>query len=171
MTCLIRSELPTDCDAVRGLHDLAFGQPQEGRLVDALRASSAKRISLVAVAAGTVVGHIYFSPVTIEASSSPIEGMGLAPLAVLPDLQRQGIGAELVRRGLAGCRRLEQAFVVVLGHPAHYPRFGFVPAATMNLSCEYPVPPEAFMAIELQPGALAGCRGLVRYRPEFAGLS
>jgi putative acetyltransferase len=96
--------------------------------------------------------------------------MGLAPLAVLPECQRQGIGAQLVWHGLDECRRLEQDFVVVLGHPEYYRRFGFVPAASKNLRCEYPVPPEAFMVLKLRSGALENCDGLVKYGPEFREL-
>lgn len=166
----IRRELPTDHAAVRDLHDRAFGQSQEGRLVDALRASAARRVSIVAEVDGRIVGHVYFSPVTVEHSAARLEGMGLAPLAVLPEFQRQGIGSQLVQRGLEECRELGEGFAVVLGHPEYYPRFGFVPAATKNLSCEYPVPPEAFLVLEFRTGTLDGCRGLVKYGPEFAVL-
>jgi putative acetyltransferase len=166
----LRRELPTDVEAVRDVHDRAFGQPHEGRLVDSLRSSAARRVSIVAEVDGRIMGHIYFSPVTVECSAARLEGMGLAPLAVLPEFQRQGIGSQLVQRGLEECRQLGERFAVVLGHSEYYPRFGFVPAATMNLSCEYPVTPEAFMVLELRAGALDGCRGLVKYGPEFAGL-
>ena len=94
--------------------------------------------------------------------------MGLAPMAVLPEYQNQGVGSLLVRNGLSECQRAGFDIVVVLGHPRYYPRFGFIPASQKGLSCEYQVPDEAFMVIELRPGALNGMSGLVKYQPEFA---
>jgi putative acetyltransferase len=151
---------------------LAFGRPQEAALVDALRAAAHPHVSLVAVEDEEVVGHIFFSPVSIEpedavSMATGALAMGLAPMAVLPRCQNQGIGSELVRAGLRACLRLGCAVVVVLGHPDYYPRFGFVPASRMGLRCEYDVPDEVFMATELVPDALAGVRGLVKYHPEF----
>jgi putative acetyltransferase len=162
----IRAEETEDIDAVRRVNELAFGQPDEAALVDALRAVSDPQISLVAVADGQVVGHIFFSPVSIEGDSTS-SALGLAPMAVLPEYQRQGIGSQLVRDGLRECQRLGCNVVVVLGHPEYYPRFGFVPASQKGLRSEYPVPDEVFMVAELKPGALGGRRGLVKYRPEF----
>jgi putative acetyltransferase len=153
---------------VREVNELAFEQPAEARLVDALRAVARPTVSLVAVDDGRVVGHIFFSPVTIEGPQGVSTAMGLAPMAVRPGRQNAGIGAALVREGLAACATLGERVVVVLGHPHYYPRFGFVPAATQGLSCEYPVPDEVFMVTELAPGALRGRAGLVKYHPEFA---
>jgi putative acetyltransferase len=94
--------------------------------------------------------------------------MGLAPMAVLPEYQKQGVGSSLVRDGLVEVHRTGFNIVVVLGHPDYYPRFGFFPASQMQLRSEYPVPNEVFMVIELEPGALKGKHGLVKYHPEFA---
>jgi putative acetyltransferase len=88
-------------------------------------------------------------------------------MAIAPEHQRGGIGGDLVRAGLEACRRMGRRVVFVLGHPAYYPRFGFVPAAPHGLSCRWPVPPGVFMVAELGAGALAGARGLVRYPAEF----
>ena len=88
-------------------------------------------------------------------------------MAVLPEYQRKGIGSQLVRAGLEACRYQGYGLVVVVGHPAFYPRFGFMPASAEGLECEHSVRPEAFMVIELEAGALAHARGVVRYRPEF----
>jgi putative acetyltransferase len=164
----IRPEQPGDADGVRDTNELAFGEPLEARLVDTLR-TSADCLSLVATLDDRVVGHILFTPVTIE---PPVDRRiaGLAPMAVRPEHQRSGIGGQLIRAGLEECRRHGYTAVVVLGHPEYYPRFGFVPAHTFGLTCEFPSPPEAFMAIELDAGALRSSRGLVRYRPEFAAL-
>ena len=165
---IIRPEQEADFDAVRQVNRLAFGQPAEATLVDALRKSAEPLISLVAVDDNQVVGHIFFTPVSLESDDSTSTALGLAPMAVLPDYQRQGVGSELVRAGLRECRRIGYNLVVVLGHAEYYPRFGFVPASQKGLTSEYPVPDDVFMAIELEPGALKGRRGLVKYRPEFA---
>lgn len=167
---IIRAETSEDFSAVRQVNERAFGRPGEADLVDALRKSGEPCISLVAETDGRIVGHIFFSPVLIESEVSTSTAVGLAPMAVLPEFQNQGIGSELVRRGLEDCLRLGHEVVVVLGHPEYYPRFGFVAASQKGLSCEYPVPDEVFMVAELRAGALAGRKGLVKYRPEFSNV-
>lgn len=166
----IRAETSEDISDVRRVNELAFGQAEEARLVDALRAAARTHISLVAEAEGQVVGHIFFSPVTIETEDSASSIFGLAPMAVLPGYQKQGVGSRLVREGLSECRRIGGDAVVVLGHPAYYPRFGFVPASQKGLRCEYPVPDAAFMVLELTPGGLRSAQGLVKYHPEFGNV-
>ena len=180
---LIRTETLEDHSFVRLVNELAFGRSNEADLVDALRAHAHPCISLVAVvdeqvalesdklpAYRSIVGHIFFSPVSIETESGDFTAMGLAPMAVLPEQQNQGIGSQLVREGLKECLRLGENIVVVLGHPNYYPRFGFVPASLKGLGSEYRVPDEVFMVAELTEGALAGRRGLVRYHPEFGNV-
>lgn len=162
----IRIEIAADTPAVHRVHELAFDRPAEADLVDALRAAARPYISLVAVDEEQVVGHIFFSPVTLEGEDSARTLLGLAPMAVLPEYQRRGIGSQLVRAGLEECRRIGCDAVVVLGHLEYYPRFGFVPASRKGLQCEYPVPDEVFMVAELRPNALSR-HGLVKYRPEF----
>jgi putative acetyltransferase len=165
----IRAETPDDFAAVRRVNECAFGRSAEADLVDALRAHGKATISLVAVQAGNVVGHILFSPVTIESGSEALPVSGLAPMAVLPEFQRRGIGSRLVKRGLEQCRNAGHRGVVVLGHPEYYPRFGFVPASRFGISSEYAVPDEVFMALELREGALRDCRGgVAKYQPEFS---
>lgn len=164
----VRAETAEDIPDVRRVNEAAFGRADEAALVDALRAAAQPQVSLVAELAGRVVGHIFFSPVSIASEESA--ALGLAPMAVLPEHQKQGVGSRLIREGLGECRRIGFDVVVVLGHPEYYPRFGFVPAARKGLRCEYPVPDEVFMVAELKPGALAGRRGLVKYRPEFGGV-
>jgi putative acetyltransferase len=163
----IRPEQPSDIDAVRQVNRAAFETSTEASLVDILRENARPLISLVAEDAGAIVGHIMFSPVTI---SSRIDAgiMGLAPMAVLPARQRQGIGSALVTAGLDEGRRLGMAGVVVLGHATYYPRFGFRPASGFGLRSEYDVPDEVFMALELETGGLQGMAGTVRYHPAFA---
>lgn len=163
----IRTEVSADVEAVRAVNVAAFGRTNEATLVDQLRGVESV-ISLVAVRSHQIVGHICFSPVTI-AGDCPPTGLcfGLAPVAVSPDLQRQGIGTQLIQQGIEVCRQQGGIAIVVLGHPDYYPRFGFVPASQMGLRCEYDVPDESFMGLELQPGALQHCQGIVHYRPEF----
>jgi putative acetyltransferase len=164
----IRSELPTDVAAVHELNRAAFGGVEEARIVDALRDAVTPLVSLVAETAGTVIGHILLSPVTLASTPHPLV-MGLAPMAVLPGHQRAGVGSALVRASLDAGRALSALGVVVVGHPTYYPRFGFVPASRFNLSCAFDVPDEVFMALELRPGALAGHGGQVHFHAAFGG--
>jgi putative acetyltransferase len=164
---VVRTERTEDRESVRRVNELAFEQPNEADLVDALRANARPYISLVAVVDERVVGHIFFSPVSVESENGVFTAMGLAPMAVLPEYQNQGIGSQLVREGLKECHRLGHDIVVVLGHANYYPRFGFTPASLKGLRSEYDVPDEVFMVTELVAGALEGRRGLVKYHPEF----
>ena len=169
MAVTIRDEAPRDHAAVREINLLAFEGPGEADLVDALRERATPCVSLVAEAAGRVVGHLMLSPVTLDGHPA-LRAMGLAPMAVLPDHQGIGVGTALARAGLEACRTLGAEVVVVLGHPGYYPRFGFAPASRLGLRCVYDAPDEAFMALELTPGALAGRAGLVRFHPAFDDL-
>ncbi|MEG3838229.1 MULTISPECIES: N-acetyltransferase [unclassified Microcoleus] len=164
----IRTEKPEDVEAVRNINIAAFGRENEANLVDRLR-GIASTFSFVAVQSDRIVGHIFFSPVVVEGKcSSNLSIQGLAPVAVLPNYQRQGIGTLLIREGLKECGRSGFQAVVVLGHPDFYPRFGFIPASRKSLKCEYDVPDEAFMVLELERGALQDCSGTVKYRSEFS---
>lgn len=162
----MRFERPDDAAGIRETNELAFESPLEAGLVDALR-GSADYLSLVATMDEQIVGHILFTPVRLEPPAGAAIA-GLAPMAVRPEHQRLGIGGQLIRAGLDACRDRGYSAVVVLGHPEYYPRFGFVPGHTFGLTCEFPTPPEAFMAIELVPDALKGVSGLARYLPAFA---
>jgi putative acetyltransferase len=161
----IREERSDDAAAIRDLHTAAFEGPVEAKIVDRLRLSCPDLVSLVAVDGERVVGHILFSPVTVD--DGPV-GMGLAPLAVLPEYQRQGIGSALIERGLAALRERCCPFVVVLGHPDYYPRFGFERTSAHGLASQWDgVPDEAFMVLVLDAAAMTGAGGVARYRPEF----
>ena len=169
-TLLIRPEQSADALAIADINDRAFGGSDESKLVDAIRRSGHPVISLVAEIAGVSVGHILFSPVTIDVPDPPVAALGLAPMAVLPEHQRQGIGSQLVDAGLIECRQRGCEVVIVLGHTEFYPRFGFRPARLLGLQSEYSDAGDAFMAIELKEGVLAGRTGLARYLPEFASV-
>jgi len=165
----IRAERPEDIAAIRAVNLAAFDTATEADLIEALRLRARPLVSMVAEDAGAIVGHILFSPVTLLPHPElPI--MGLAPMAVLPASQRQGIGSALVREGLELCRQLWFAAVVVLGHAEFYPRFGFVPASRFALKCEYDVPDEVFMALELRQAILRGKSGTIRYHAAFSGI-
>ncbi|HVC94245.1 MAG TPA: N-acetyltransferase [Pirellulales bacterium] len=113
---MIRSETSADDKAVRHVNRLAFGQEEEARLVDALRNGGFVRASMVAEVEGQVVGHILFSDLAIMSLADTISALALAPMAVLPKFQRQGIGTALVQRGLEVCRQQGHQIVVVVGH-------------------------------------------------------
>jgi putative acetyltransferase len=165
----VRDERPPDRAAVRALNEAAFGQPSEANLVEALHQARAAIVALVAERQGTIAGHILVSPVTVEHAHGR-RLAGLAPMAVAPACQRQGIGSMLVREGLARCLAAGCDGIVVVGHPEYYPRFGFVPAQALGLRSEYDVPPEVFMALTLPGRSLEGVSGLVRFHPAFAQL-
>ena len=168
MTISIREERPQDADAVRTVNESAFGQPEEAGIVDKLRAECDELLSLVAVCDGEVVGHILFSPATIESDSGDVRGMGLAPMAVLPVHQRRGIGSKLAGAALAILRDRQCPFVIVLGHPEYYPRFGFEPASNHGIKSQWEdIPDEAFMLLVLDDSAMQRVSGTARYRDEF----
>ena len=163
----IRPEAPEDISQVRQVNELAFGQPAEADLVERLRQACIDSLSLVAED-DAVVGHILFTPVAIESAVRRVLGMGLAPMAVLPDRQRQGIGSQLVRRGLDILRARGCPFVVVVGHPEYYPRFRFERASMHGLASEWEgIPDAAFMVLVLDAHAMAGVSGVAKYREEF----
>jgi len=164
----IRKEQTSDEGQIRQINIRAFGQAAEADVVDALRIACPEGVSLVAMCEGKVVGHILFTPAVIEANEKKIWGMGLAPMSVLPEFQRQGIGTKLVQAGLAEITKTRQPFVIVLGHPEYYPRFGFVRASRYGIVSQWKgVPDEAFMILVLDEAELKDASGVGRYRAEF----
>ena len=143
--------MPHDVPAIREVHRLAFAGPAEGEIVDALRAGGYSRLGLVAEIDGRIVGHILFSELVIVPQTGTLAALALAPLAVLPEYQRQGVGSKLTQRGLSDCRAGGHQIVVVLGHPAYYPRFGF--SVELARLFETPYAGKSLMALELVPGA------------------
>ena len=166
--CEIRAERPGDVAAVRRVVEAAFKGKAEADLVDALRAAGKFSVALVAAQGRTVAGFCLLTDVEIAGNGLKPRGAGLAPLAVRPTFQGRGIGRMLVRAALERAREAGYGFVCLLGDPRYYRRFDFRAGGTLGLACEFAAPAEAFMAIELAPGALAGVTGTVRYSPEFA---
>jgi putative acetyltransferase len=165
LNIVVREETPEDLEAIREVNRQAFGQEDEARLVDALRDSGYVRLSLVAEEGGRIVGHVLFSDLPIVTPAVALHALALAPVAVVPNRQRQGIGSRLVREGLRACAAEGHSVVVVLGHADYYPRFGFSSRLAERLKS--PLAGPVFMALELVPGALADVVGQVRYPPPF----
>lgn len=164
---LIREETAGDYEAIRAVNRVAFGGSEEAALVDRLRADGLAVASLVAVERGEVASHILFSELPVKTDSGAISAASLAPMAVRPEWQRKGIGSALVRAGLDLCRARGKAVVIVLGHPGYYPRFGFSTDLASRIACPFPGADDAWMALELTPGALSGVTGTVRYPAAF----
>ena len=167
MEIAIRPERPGDCTAIRQVLLSAFPTEQEANLVDRLRLHGRLIVSLAAERGGEIIGQIAFSPVTVHGARADVYGAGLAPLAVRPEWQRRGVGAQLVRAGVAACERAGVGFIVLLGEPEYYRRFGFLKATLLGLDNEYGAD-DAFMALEFFPQAVVA--GTVRYAPEFNEL-
>jgi putative acetyltransferase len=163
----IRPETASDSERIANVHRTAFPSPDEATLVDKLRGEGNLIISLVAEDEDLIAGHIAFSPVTIDGKPG---GLGLAPVAVLPEHQQKGIGSDLIRAGIEKANELGVGYLVVLGHRSYYPRFGFETASKWNLANEYDAN-DAFMAMELQPGSIPADGGLVKYGAAFAVFS
>ncbi len=163
----IRDEIAADIPAVRIVNERAFGRKAEADIVDAIRGACSEIVSFVAIEKAQVVGHIMFSPVTVDGSAVH-GGMGLAPVAVLPEKQRLGIGSQLVRAGIVRLREAGCPFIIVLGHSEYYPRFGFVPASRRGLKSQWEgVSDNVFMALVLNEEVMKDVRGVARYRPEL----
>ena len=165
----LRPETPEDLPGIRFVEEAAFAHHNEADLVDLVRKVGKTTLSMVAVQDGVIIGHALFTTVTFgppHPGEQAGRGLGLGPIAVLPEFQRTGIGARLMRAGLEHVRRLGYGFVVLLGNPAYYSRFGFMPGRGFNLSSDYGDGNE-FQVLELHPGTLVGTRGRVKYIPEF----
>jgi putative acetyltransferase len=166
---IVRSENFIEYAGIFEINRLAFGQENEAKLVENIRylPNFNSALSLVAVEGDRLVGHILFSEIAIVSPQGDVIALALAPLAVLPQFQNQGVGSQLVRAGLKQCQILGYKIVIVLGRPNFYSRFGFVPAIDRGLRSPFSVPDEAFMVLELVPGALNGVSGMVKYPSLF----
>ena len=163
----IRPQETADIPGVRQVEEAAFGRPTEADLVDLCLQRGKNALSLVASLEGHIVGHVLFTPLTLVPSAPGLHGVGLGPVAVLPELQGQGVGSRLILEGLEQCRLQGYDFAVLLGDPRYYTRFGFIPGREFGLSSDYG-DGEEFQARELRPGSLKGIKGVVKYVPEFA---
>jgi len=161
----IRFEKNSDADGIRALNRQAFESEAEAKLIDLLRERGRYIISLVAVENGQVIGQVLFTEVCVT-PTVPYKGVGLAPLAVLPMYQKQGLGTKLGHKGLAFCRDLGYDFAVVLGHPKYYSRFGFKKASDFSLGNDYNVD-DPFMTLEFRPDVLGSFSGVAHFAPEF----
>jgi putative acetyltransferase len=166
----VRPEIPGDLPGIRLVEEAAFEHHSEADLVDMVRRRGKSTLSMVAVLGGRILAHVLFTPVTFDHShpgrQGPSAGLGLGPIAVLPEHQQKGIGSRLIRAGLEHVRRQGYGFVVLLGDPGYYSRFGFLPGGDIGLSSEYGDGDE-FQVLELRPGGLIGVSGVVKYIPEF----
>jgi len=162
----IRTECPEDLKKIRHVYIEAFETETEAELVEALRDSGIPIISLVAEYKGELSGHIMFSPMTLDGKPEILLA-ALAPLAVLPEHQRKGIGSRLVNEGIPHCRTSEYSCIVVLGWPEFYPRFGFTPSTKYGIKTEYDVPEEVFMVLMLTDDAAVDYSGTAKYHQVF----
>lgn len=169
MDVIIEPEQKKDYNSITKIHDLAFGQPSEGKMVIALRKNPhyISKLSLVARYNNSIIGHVLFFPIDIKTASKTCSTLSLAPMAVHPDFQNKGIGGRLIEKGFEAAIELGFKSVIVVGHPNYYPRFGFKPASKWGISLPFDVPDEAFLAIELENGSLKNCKGLIEYPDEY----
>lgn len=163
----IRPETDADLTTVYHVNAQGFGREKEAEFVNHLRDHRGITLSLVAEYNGLLVGHALFSPVRIEPNGSVFNSVALAPLAILPEYQRQGIGSRLVQEGIEKIRFLGHDIIFLVGHPKYYPRFGFVKAKTRGFHCEFDVPDEAWMLLETVNNSYEKLERTVYSRPEF----
>ena len=173
MKIYFRHETFNDYIAIKNVNDLAFGQANEGLLIDKLRLNPdfINKLSIIAEYKNKLVGHILFFPIKIQDDSKKHVSLALAPISVLPDFQNKGIGGQLITKGLEIAKELGFKSVIVLGHKDYYPRFGFLPANRWRIKAPFDVPDEVFMAIELVTDGLKDISGLVEYPKEFEEVS
>lgn len=172
MKITIRKESEPDFSAIQELNKLAFGQDNESNLIDALRKGQSfiPGLSLVALYENKIVGHILFTKIKIIDLNQIHESLALAPIAVIPQFQKQGIGGLLIKHGLARAADLGFKSVIVLGHEHYYPKFGFFPTSKWGIKSPFNVPENVFMGIELIKDGLKNVRGTVKYPIEFESV-
>ena len=176
-TVSIRKETPDDYDRVIELTEKAFetleiSDHNEGKLVDKLREAPTfiDELSLVAELNGQIVGHILFTPIIIDNGLQQFQSLVLAPVSVLPEFQKLGIGGKLILAGHQKAKESGFHSIILIGHPEYYPRFGYKPASTWGIKTHYELPSDdVFMAVELTEGALGNVSGVVIFPPEFDG--
>jgi len=169
----LRSETRNDYPGIQQVNDMAFGQPNEGLLVEKLRSNSnfIDKLSIVAEFNERIIGHILFFPIQVKDDLKQYDSLALAPVSVIPEFQNKGIGGQLISKGLEMAREMGFKSVIVLGHKDYYPRFGFVPASNWRIKAPFDVPDEVFMALELEKDGLKDVSGVVEYPGEFEEVS
>jgi putative acetyltransferase len=169
----IRHETINDYLGIKQVNDLAFGQPNEGLLVEKLRLNTnyIEKLSLVAEYNDRIIGHILFFPIKVQDDSKYHDSLALAPMSVTPEFQNKGIGGQLICKGLEIAAQLGFKSVIVLGHKDYYPRYGFVPASKWRIKAPFELPDEVFMAMELEKDGLKEVSGVVEYPEEFEEVS
>jgi len=168
MDVKIRKEEEKDNKRVYEVNRLAFQQENESKLIEKIRKGEnfVPELSLVAEIDDEIVGHILFSKINIIGDAI-FESLALAPMAVIPEFQKQGIGGKLIKKGIEKAKELGFDSIIVLGHKEYYPKFGFQKASKWGIKCPFDVPDEVFMAIELANKALENKAGTVKYPKEF----
>lgn len=165
----IMLETEDDYEQITRLHTVAFNGGNEAELVEKLRKTPlyASNLSLVAKYKNKIIGHVLFYPIKIDSGKRKCDSLALAPISVLPDFQRRGVGSRLIKKGLEEASRLGFKSVIVLGHAEYYPRFGFETASKFGISAPFDVPSNVFFAMELVKNGLKNCSGIVEYPEEF----
>lgn len=167
---IIRAERADDHEAVFAINSQVFETDGEAKLVNALRNAKIDLVSLVAKLSGKVVGHILFSPVSIEHTSSTMKVSGLGPMAISSGFQKQGIGSKLIQAGLKQSKQELVDAVFVLGYPEFYTRFGFQLARPLGFFFQDQKFDPYFMVVELTPGCLKDSSGEIFYHPVFGDM-
>jgi putative acetyltransferase len=169
MEIVIRAETVADYSKIREINNRAFNQDTEEKLIQNLRKKKEyiAELSLVAEYKNQLVGHILFFPISIIGKNNRFPTLALAPMSVLPEFQKKGIGSELIKEGLKIAKKLGFTSVIVVGHPQYYSKFGFKKASTWNIRPPFDAPDDAFMAIELVKNALMDVSGMVEYPQEY----
>lgn len=161
---IVRDASPNHYAAIRQVVRHAFDQDDEANLVEQLRADGDALVELVTASDIAIQGHILYSPLAIVRGGETLRAAALATVSVLPAFQKRGLGGELIRAGNARCKELGCVGVIVLGHAAYYPRFGFSPQIAESLQAPFSGP--HFMALEFEADVFAG-GGKVQYAKAF----
>jgi putative acetyltransferase len=170
---IIRTETTADFEEVFKLHYLAFGNREdESRLIERIRVSEGfvSELSVVAELNNEIIGHLLLSKASVEEKEKTHSVIVLAPIAVKPSCQKQGIGSSLIKEGFERCKKLGYNSIFLIGHPSYYPKFGFQPARKLGFELsQFNVPDEVFMVCELKEGALQNIKGELKYPNSFFG--
>ncbi|HBD63626.1 MAG TPA: GNAT family N-acetyltransferase [Clostridiales bacterium] len=174
MNIIVRQETEQDYELAEDIVERAFRNEEfsdhtEHILISRLRKSDAfiPELCLVAEIEGHPVGHIMLTRLSIVNDKRTYDSLALAPVSVLPEHQRIGIGGMMIKESIKIAKKLGHKSVIVLGHGNYYPKFGFMPASRWGIKPPFDVPDESFMALELEDYALTGTQGIVVYGEEF----